>query len=81
MANNHQYILRESLPPDDFDRFISTLVRELLGLFGYKDVERVLRVAFIRIQNRLSCSSVTDAAQKLAERIIAREYKSAIKGD
>jgi len=79
MADNHRHILCESLPPDDFDRFVSTLARELLRLFGYKDVERVLYTAFIRIQNRLSCGSVTDATQKLAEQIIAREYKSVIK--
>jgi hypothetical protein len=80
MANNHQHILRESLPPDDFDKFISTLARELLGSFGYKDVEKVLCAAFIRIQHRLSHISATDAAQKLAGRIIACEFESVIKG-
>jgi len=80
MANNHQHILSESLSPDDFDIFVSTLARELIRSLGYTGVERVLRTAFIRIQNRLSCKSATDATQKLVEKIVLHAYRQVIEG-
>ncbi len=76
---NGKFIAREPISQEDFDKFLDTLTKELVLNCGLRDSNRILKQAFIRIQNRLNCRSVSDCIQDLVDRLLEKNYKFLIK--
>ncbi len=62
--------------PEDFEKFLNSLTKELILSCGLRDSSFILREALIRIQDNLSCKSASDCVQDLVDGVLSRVFHS-----